>query len=101
MWRDILALDDEAAARSIRDDKIDLLIDLAGHMGNAAVDLLRKPAPVQITFGGYPGGTGLATMDVHITDPYLDPPGLNESQYVERPSGSNEAGGVMTLVRWT
>ena len=84
-WRCIAAVDDPRAAQMIRDDKIDLLVDLAGHTANNRLPLFaRKPAPIQVTFGGYPGGTGLSTMDYHLTDPYLDPPGMTESHYVER-----------------
>jgi predicted O-linked N-acetylglucosamine transferase (SPINDLY family) len=43
----------------------------------------RKPAPVQATFAGYPGTTGLETIDYRLTDPHLDPPGRNEAFYSE------------------
>ena len=43
----------------------------------------RQPAPVQTTFAGYPGSTGLDTIAYRLTDPYLDPPGLNDSFYSE------------------
>jgi predicted O-linked N-acetylglucosamine transferase (SPINDLY family) len=79
-WRNILSVSDEKAAEMIRQDKIDILVDLALHMANNRLLLFaRKPAPVQATFGGYPGTTGLETMDFRLTDPYLDPPGLDDS----------------------
>jgi predicted O-linked N-acetylglucosamine transferase (SPINDLY family) len=73
-WRDITDLDDDRAADLIRDDSIDILVDLSLHMAHNRLPLFaRKPAPVQLTVG-YPGGTGLAAMDYRLTDPYLDPP---------------------------
>jgi protein O-GlcNAc transferase len=83
-WRDIRQVDDATAARFVRDDKIDILVDLAGHTANNRLLVFaQKPAPVQVTFGGYPGGTGLETMDWHLTDADLDPQGETESHYVE------------------
>src|SRR4029077_16346784 len=43
----------------------------------------RRPAPVQVTFAGYPGTTGLRAIDYRLTDPFLDPPGLNDELYAE------------------
>jgi protein O-GlcNAc transferase len=85
-WRDIARMDDEAAAKMIRDDRIDILLDLSLHTrGNRLLMLARKPAPIQVTFAGYPGGTGLDAMDWRLTDPYLDPPdGKTDGDYSER-----------------
>lgn len=84
-WRHITGVGDDAAAAMVLADRIDILVDLSGHTArNRLLLFARKPAPVQVTFGGYPGGTGLATMDYHLTDPYLDPPGMTESHYVEK-----------------
>jgi predicted O-linked N-acetylglucosamine transferase (SPINDLY family) len=84
-WRDIAGMKDDNAAEMIRRDGIDILVDVAGHTGGNRLTLFaRKPAPIQITFGGYPGGTGLQTMDYRLTDPYLDPVGETEEDYVER-----------------
>ncbi len=84
-WCDILWLNDSAAAERIRNDGIDILIDLSLHLGSNRLPLFaRKPAPVQITFAGYPGTTGLEAMDWRLTDPHLDTPWQNDNDYVEK-----------------
>jgi len=81
----IIGLSDSQAANHIRKDRIDILVDLALHTANNRLGIFaRKPAPVQATFAGYPGSTGLETIDYRLTDPYLDPPGLNDSFYSEK-----------------
>jgi protein O-GlcNAc transferase len=84
-WRNIARLDNRSAADLVRADEIDILVDLSLHTGgNRLLIFARKPAPVQVTFAGYPGGTGLSTIDWRLTDPYLDPPGVTDGDYVER-----------------
>ncbi len=85
VWRPIYAVDDEAAAKQINDDQIDILFDLTLHMAsNRLLLFARKPAPVQITWLGYPGSTGVETIDYRLTDPHLDPPGANDPYYTEK-----------------
>jgi protein O-GlcNAc transferase len=80
-WRDVAGLTDEQLAQRVREDRIDILVDLTLHMaGNRLLVFARKPAPVQVTFAGYPGTTGLTAIDYRLTDPYLDPPGADWSQ---------------------
>jgi protein O-GlcNAc transferase len=74
-WRDVHALPPVPLAERIREDRVDILVDLALHMDhNSLLSFACKPAPVQVTFAGYPGSTGLSTMDYRLSDPYLDPP---------------------------
>ena len=69
----------------IREDEIDILVDLALHANkNRLTVFARKPAPVQMTFAGYPGTTGLSAIDYRLTDPYLDAPGAGDGFYAEK-----------------
>jgi predicted O-linked N-acetylglucosamine transferase (SPINDLY family) len=84
LWRNILGASDEQAAEIIRGDQIDILVDLTMHLaGNRLTLFARKPAPIQIAFGAYPGGTGVDAMDFRISDPWLDPPD-SDGNYVEK-----------------
>jgi predicted O-linked N-acetylglucosamine transferase (SPINDLY family) len=74
-WRRTAGLSDQQVADRIRADGIDLLIDLAGHTANNRLPVFgRKPAPVQITYLGYPNTSGLTTIDYRLTDAIADPP---------------------------
>jgi predicted O-linked N-acetylglucosamine transferase (SPINDLY family) len=84
VWRDVQGTPDERVAQTIREDQIDILVDLTGHMGgHRLLVFARKPAPVQVTYLGYPNTTGLATMDFRITDFVHDPPGTTEPFHTE------------------
>ncbi len=77
VWRDVRALNDEALCRLIREDRIDILVDLTMHMaGGRPLLFARKPAPIQIAWLAYPGTTGIGAMDYRLSDPRLDPDGL-------------------------
>jgi protein O-GlcNAc transferase len=74
-WRDISALSDDEAAQTIRDDGIDVLVDLAGHTGwNRLLLFARRPAPVQASWLGYLNTTGMRAMDARLTDAVATPP---------------------------
>ena len=68
-WRRVAGLDFDALARLVREDRIDILVDLKGHFDYNALPLFAaKPAPVQFTWLGYPDTTGLDAVDGWITD---------------------------------
>ena len=84
-WHHTWRLNDAQLAAKIREDKIDIVVDLLMHAkGNRMLALARKPAPVQISYLAYCSTTGLPTIDYRISDPYLDPPGFDESVYTEK-----------------
>jgi protein O-GlcNAc transferase len=84
-WREIAGWLDDRVADTIRRDGIDILVDVTVHMaGNRLPVFARKSAPLQVTYAGYPGTTGLRAVDYRLTDPYLDPPGLFEDCYAEK-----------------
>ncbi len=75
-WIDAEAMPDESLAGRIRQDGIDVLVDLSGHSaGNRLPLFALRPAPVQATYLGYPNTTGLSSIDFRLTDSITDPPG--------------------------
>jgi predicted O-linked N-acetylglucosamine transferase (SPINDLY family) len=84
-WHNTVALSDEEMSREIRADRIDILVDLAGHTAdNRLLVFARRPAPVQATYLGYPNTTGMAAMDWRISDELADPVGMTEALHTER-----------------
>ncbi|MDP3638004.1 MAG: tetratricopeptide repeat protein, partial [Azonexus sp.] len=85
-WHAIAFLPEADLAEKILEDKIDILIDLSGHTGkNRLLAFARKPAPVQASWMGYPGTTGLQAMDYYFADRYFLPPGQFDDQFTEKP----------------
>lgn len=85
LWRAIPTGSPLSLMQTIRDDAVDILIELSGHTNGerlAAVQL--RPAPVQATYCGYPNTTGLCAVDVRLVDSITDPPGPADALATER-----------------
>jgi predicted O-linked N-acetylglucosamine transferase (SPINDLY family) len=76
-WRHVSGMSAAALEQQLREDRLDVLIDLAGHTGvtNRLPVLARKVAPVQVTYLGYPNTTGVPAIDYRLTDAIADPVG--------------------------
>ena len=84
-WVNIVGQSNGTVAARIRKDKIDILVDLAGHTSNNSLPLFAlKPAPVQVSWLGYPNTTGLKTMDYRFTDTVADPEGEADRLHTEK-----------------
>jgi predicted O-linked N-acetylglucosamine transferase (SPINDLY family) len=84
-WRAVSALPDRALTETIMRDGIDVLIDLSGHTSlNRLRAFARKPAPIQVSWIGYPGTTGLRAMDYYLVDRHFLPPGQFDRQFTEK-----------------
>jgi protein O-GlcNAc transferase len=84
-WRMLVGMGDAEAAARIKEDGIDILVDLAGHTaGGRQLVFARKPAPVQVTWLGYPDTSGMMAMDYRLTDDIADPPGTTDGWHSEK-----------------
>ena len=84
-WQDISALSDAQLAHNIAADHIDILIDLSGHTAlNRLAAFARKPAPIQVSWIGYPGTTGLSAVDYYFADRRWLPSGRFDSSFSEK-----------------
>ena len=83
-WCDINMMTDDTFVETVVSDKIDILVDLSGHTAdNRLTAFAKKPAPIQVTWLGYPNTTGLSVMDYRITDSWADPEGVSDSLCTE------------------
>ena len=74
-FQNIHGVSDKAVIEMIEKDRVDILVDLAGHTGNNRLPVLaHKPAPIQVTYLGYPDTTGMEQVDYRLTDELADPP---------------------------
>ncbi|KWB27055.1 hypothetical protein WL32_02275 [Burkholderia cepacia] len=84
-WRNVADMSDQAFLERVRNDGIDIVIDLSGHTGrNRLVALAQRAAPVQASWIGYPATTGLSKMDYYLTDRFVAPHGAFDDQFVEQ-----------------
>ena len=83
-WYDIKGQSDQSVAERIRQDGIDILVDLSGHtQGHRLLVFPRRPAPVQLTWMGYFATTGVDGIDYIIADHFVIPP-AEERFYTEQ-----------------
>lgn len=84
-WNNVNGLSDALLAKKVREDGIDILVDLDGHTaGNRLLTFAMRPAPVQVSWLGYLATTGLKSMDYYLADGYLLPPGRLDEQFTEK-----------------
>lgn len=80
LWCEVYKITDQMAAAEIRQHGIDILIDLAGHTPlNRSALLCHRPAPITMTYLGYPFSTGYTRTDYRIVDSLTDPPGESDT----------------------
>lgn len=84
-WHSVFSLNNDELTALIRAKEIDILIDLSGHTAkHRLLTFARKPAPLQITWMGYPGTTGLAAIDYYFTDAFFLPDNSFDSLFTEK-----------------
>ncbi|XP_010543807.1 PREDICTED: probable UDP-N-acetylglucosamine--peptide N-acetylglucosaminyltransferase SPINDLY [Tarenaya hassleriana] len=84
MWKEVYGVDEKKIASMVREDKIDILVELTGHTANNKLGTMAcRPAPVQVTWIGYPNTTGLPSVDYRITDSLSDPPDTKQKHVEE------------------
>lgn len=85
LWRDVAPLTDLQLAQQMFNDGIDIAIDLSGHTDkNRLLTFAYKPAPIQVSWIGFPGTTGLKTMDYYLVDNDWCPVGVFDDYFTEK-----------------
>lgn len=85
-WRDVSAMAQADIAKLVRADKIDILVDLASHLANTGLPVLAyRPARIQVSGLGSICTAGIASVDYFITDAVVDPPGMHDAYFAEKP----------------
>lgn len=85
LWREIGTISWSEFSRTIRDDKVDILLELSGHTQWHSLELLpHRPAPIQMSYLGYPNTTGLSCVDYRIVDSFTDPSPQADDRATER-----------------
>ena len=84
-WTNAAAMPDAQLDARIRADHVDILFDLSGHTARGRLPVFaRRPAPIQISWIGYPGTTGLSAIDYRLVDRIAAPPGRFDHLFTER-----------------
>ena len=85
VWRDISEMQDHEAGELIQHDEIDILVDLCGHTAHNRLEMMAaKPAPIIVSYLGYPATTGMPGVGFRITDVDVDPPGKTDAWHTEK-----------------
>ena len=85
VWRSLPAMSPEAVAAQVREDSIDILVDLSGHTADNRLGVFAcRSAPVQVGWIGYPNTSGIPEMDYYLTDGICDPAGMTERLFSEQ-----------------
>ena len=84
-WHETSAMGNEQLASRIRQDRIDILVELAAHSGGNRLPLIAShPAPIVVSYLGYAFTTGLSSVNYRLTDEVLDPADMTEALHTER-----------------
>jgi protein O-GlcNAc transferase len=85
-WRSIVGMTDQQVVETVRQDRIDILVDLAMHTANNRLLVFaRRPAPVQVTYLAYANGAVLSTIDYRLTDRFLEPDEATDEYSFQKP----------------